>query len=662
MRRLPTGPMPWLLLLVALGCGGEPAEPELLRQLPVPNEGDVTETARAQFAEARSRVAEAARAGEGPALAEAIGALGSLYLVHEYPEPALECFRRAGEADPAEARWPYLTGYLQQRGGNLDEAATAFEGALELRPESPAALYRLGEVELDRDRPAAAAERFRRALEIDDGFSAAHFGLGRAALAQRQYDLAITHLRAALAAQPEATKIHHALGLAYRGSGEMERAQNHLSRRGDGDISLNDPWIAEIDELAASGSGHLRSGLEAGRQGDRQRAQREFRAAIENDPTDLIARHNLAVSLARDGDTAGAEEQYREILRREPANSQAAFNLGNLMAQQGKLDDAIALFRQSVASDADFKQARMNLAAALGRRGRWQEAVAEYDAVIRLDPEFASVRSLRSLALTQAGRADEGVQELRDLLRDNPGDLEARITLISVQLRRGDRPAADEEIAAALAAATSPADRAHVQLESAKLLAMTGDLEAAVSRLRAARQLDPGLTEAALALGQLLLRADRPAEAAVELRQVVEQQPQSVTPRLAEVHALWRSGDCGAARQRLEAAIEVMPRSAELAHALARLLATCPEDGQRDGERALALAQQLSAAQPTGGHAETLAMALAETGRFAEAAELQARLLADATGHANEQVLQRLRANLERYRRAEPVRLRGLEP
>ena len=389
-----------LLVLAALACGGDSkSEPELLEALPTPAAGDVAEAALAQFTEARSRVAAAAgTGGDAGELATALGDLGQLYLVHEYPTAALECFRHAQESDPKEARWPYLAGYVRQLGGDLEAATGAFEQVLELRPDYPPALYRLGEVELDGNRPAAAAAHFRRALEIDPASAGAHYGLGRAALAQQEFALAITELTAVLAAQPDATKIHHALGLAYRGAGDLERAQNHLSRRGDGDIRLADPWIAEIDQLAAQDSGHVRSGIEAGRQGDRQRALGEFRAALEADPTDLIARHNLAVSLTRNGDLAGAEAQYREILDRDPANSQAAFGLGNLLAQQGRLEEAIAQLRRSLEGADDFKQARMNLAAALGRAGRWQEAVAEYDVLLQLDPESASVRSLRSLA------------------------------------------------------------------------------------------------------------------------------------------------------------------------------------------------------------------------------------------------------------------------
>ena len=650
-------------LLAALACGpSTESDPQILAGLPAPASGDVVEAALSHFAEARARVTDVVAAGdEGKELGVAIGALGMLYLVHEYPEAALECFRRAQDQDPAEARWPYLAGYVRQLGGELPEAATAFERALELRPDYPALLYRLGEVELDRNRPAAAADHFRHAIEIDAQFAGAHFGLGRAALAQGNHRLAITHLEEALARQPEATRIHHPLGLAYRGIGDLDQAEYHLGRRGDSDILLVDPWIAAVEALALEEGGRVESAMQAGRSGDQERARREYAAAVEADPDDLIARHNLAVSLARQGDPRGAEHQYREILQREPANSHAAFNLGTLLAEQGRLQEAIDLYRAALAAAPDFKQARMNLGAALGRSGRWQEAVSEYDRLIEVDPDFASVRSVRALALVEAGRPDEGLAELRELLRSDPAAVDERIALASVLLRRGDRQAALAELDAGLAATASAAGKSKFQLRAGALLGMVGDLEGATLRLRSAGELDPQLAEASLILGRLLLRAGRPREAAVEFGRAVELRPNAVTLRLAEVHALWSAGDCAAAYRQLEAGREVMPRSGQLAHGMARLLATCPDDGLRDGENALSLARELVAAQPSGVHNETLAMALAETGRFAEAIEIQTRLLAEAEGRAAERVVQRLQSSLERYRRGEPVRLTGLE-
>jgi hypothetical protein len=99
-----------------------------------------------------------------------------------------------------------------------------------------------------------------------------------------------------------------------------------------------------------------------------------------------------------------------------------------------------------------------------------------------------------------------------------------------------------------------------------------------------------------------------------------------------------------------------MPQEQPLRLALARVLAASPEDGVRDGPRALALAQALYAGFPSLDHAETLAMALAEVGRSAEAADLQARAIDAVTRAGRFELLARLQEDLARYQAGEPSR------
>ncbi len=70
----------------------------------------------------------------------------------------------------------------------------------------------------------------------------------------------------------------------------------------------------------------------------------------------------------------------------------------------------------------------------------------------------------------------------------------------------------------------------------------------------------------------------------------------------------------------------------------------------RDGARAYELARQAFQAQQTIEHAETLAMALAELGRYQEAAELQRQVVAQRQQVLSpEAALERSRRYLELY-------------
>src|SRR4029453_11187512 len=90
-------------------------------------------------------------------------------------------------------------------------------------------------------------------------------------------------------------------------------------------------------------------------------------------------------------------------------------------------------------------------------------------------------------------------------------------------------------------------------------------------------------------------------------------------------------------------------------HALARVLAAAPDDRVRDGARALAIATDLLKTQKTPGLAETMAMALAEVGRFDEAVKWQRDAIALYQG-APPALVTRLMQNLREYENRRPCR------
>ena len=86
-------------------------------------------------------------------------------------------------------------------------------------------------------------------------------------------------------------------------------------------------------------------------------------------------------------------------------------------------------------------------------------------------------------------------------------------------------------------------------------------------------ELKPGLYEAELNAGILLIRDKQPADAAQYLRQAAEQKPKEFRPRLYWAQALLESGDAAKAEEQYRAALDLNAKSAAaelgLAHALA---------------------------------------------------------------------------------------------
>ncbi len=108
------------------------------------------------------------------------------------------------------------------------------------------------------------------------------------------------------------------------------------------------------------------------------------------------------------------------------------------------------------------------------------------------------------------------------------------------------------------------------------------------------------------------------------------------------------------ARGMFEEAARLAPKNPQVLSGLAWFLATCPEDKQRDGRRAVKLAElalELSGEkQPV--LYDTLAVTYAETGDFEEAMKMAAQALEQASGHQKTAIEERLKG----YRDKKPVR------
>jgi hypothetical protein len=91
--------------------------------------------------------------------------------------------------------------------------------------------------------------------------------------------------------------------------------------------------------------------------------------------------------------------------------------------------------------------------------------------------------------------------------------------------------------------------------------------------------------------------------------------------------------------------------------ALARILAAAPEAAARDGQRALTVLQALSEpVQRTLEFGMVTAMALAETGRFDEAASLQQQVIQQLPGDAGDAMRNRMADLLRSYQQRRPIR------
>lgn len=627
-----------LLALLLAACGGPaPDAPRAeLEAVPTPDLGGVEAVVEEQIQQRRAAAEEARTAA-------AWGALGRVYHAYDFPEAARAAYANAERTDPRDFRWPYLRGLVLDAASRQEEAARAFERAAELAPADLPTRVRLGDVSLDLGRLDAARQAYERALEIDPESAAARYGLGRAAAEAGHPERAVEHFERVLETQPEAGLVHYRLAQVYRSLGETELAQRHLERRSETGVGFPDPLHREVRRLKVT-------------------TAFDVVRSLARDPEAMSEEELVGFAVAQFGDVGGAVEELSRLLETpgqdgDPeTRARVEYVVGTLLARLGRWQEAEGHLRRALDLDGDLAAARVRLARALARTERPAEALELLDRQLRATPKDLQARLERATVLASLGRAEDAERGLESLVAERPESGEAWLRLASVRGQRGDETGALSALEQAVRHDLPEADRATAHHRLAELLERSGETGRAETQYRQALAADPGLVESRLALAGLLARTGRYVEAAEAYRRALDQVPEDETTRLAEATALILAGRHGEARKRLEAGLEALPDNPALLRTLARHLAASPERSVRDGPRAVELAQRALEAEPSLENAETLAMAQAEAGRFAQAVATQEEILRRAReAGAPPQLLARLEANLQRYRRGEGV-------
>ena len=401
--------------------------------------------------------------------------------------------------------------------------------------------------------------------------------------------------------------------------------------------------------------------------GDQPRAVDRFERAVELDPTYVAALVRLGELYLDEGRAEDAEPLFEQALAVEPASAPALSGIGRAALAQGETARAIEHLERALAIGPPAWDIHYNLATAYREAGnpeRAEEHLSQRggDPPEPPDPLMRAYESLlrsprayetRGVAAMQDGRTAEAVTIFREGVEQTPDDASLRQQLGAALFAGGDPDGAAEQLETALRLDPTLA-RAHAGLGT--LASMGGRQAEAVERFAAAVEHDPDYLEARLGLVDAYRAAGRPGEALAELDRAVEIAPGYADVWLARGLMLAQLGRYREARERLEEARTVHPRHAGLTDLLVRILAASPDPAARDGRRALALVEPMLGAPPDPTRDETVAMTLAEAGRYAEAAERQRRAIAAAEEAGYPEVARALGAALDRYERGRPSR------
>jgi tetratricopeptide (TPR) repeat protein len=250
-------------------------------------------------------------------------------------------------------------GYLRQF--RLREARSCLTRWLQRQPENPQAFCLEGELHLDYERARSRAEEsYRRAVELDPEHEEARLGLAISLLESRAFAEAGEHLEFLRQCQPGNLRVQVGVAECRHGLGHGAEAAQLLDR-----VLAQEPGYPHA--LALYG----RIALE-----DQQypEAERRLRQALDANPSDYAARHNLILCLHRSGKEVEAEQQreqlkqmeddvrrFNEIVTREmlhrPHDASLHFKLGQLLLRGGRREEGLRWLHSALREDPQFAPA-----------------------------------------------------------------------------------------------------------------------------------------------------------------------------------------------------------------------------------------------------------------------------------------------------------------
>jgi tetratricopeptide (TPR) repeat protein len=458
----------------------------------------------------------------------------------------------------------------------------------------------------------------------------AYGSVGMLLHAGEYYDAAKPAYLNAQVLMPQEPRWPYFLGHLYKSEGDIPKSIEAFSRALE--ISPND-----VSTLIWLGRGYLD-------QGDADKAEPLFERARQLAPQVPAVLVGLGQAALAHRDYARAATVLEQAIEINP--SLLSIHSPLAMAYRGlgettKAEDHLRLWRNTEVLVPDPYRQELDLALESG-----------------LSYELRGVRALEARDFKAAqGFFQKGVditpgtsalgRSLRHKLATSlymQGDVRGSVKWFEETLRMAPATGIDET-----------AGKAHYSL--GVLMVSSGRFPEAIEHLSAAVRFSPNYVEAYQALGDALRRSGRVEQSLEPYAQAVKINPKAADARFGYGMALVKLGRYREARAWFEDASRLHPDHPEFEHALARLLAAAPDDSVRDGQRAQAIVERLVQASKTIDLGETMAMALAERGQFAEAVAVQRQIMEASIRAGLDPVTKRLATNLLRYERRQPCRM-----
>jgi tetratricopeptide (TPR) repeat protein len=266
--------------------------------------------------------------------------------------------------------------------------------------------------------------------------------------------------------------------------------------------------------------------------------------------------------------TSKRQPEGEAILKLKVANNPKSapytLQLARYYLAAQKPADAAAVLKRMVDDKADFPQARLQIGDFYYLMGNWPEAIRYYEEGSRADPKQALVYQEKvTNALLAQGKRDEAAKMVDSIMKDHPGNEEARKVSATLSAETG-KP---EAIAAATAEfkllSKTRSKDADLYYKLGRVYQLSGKTDEAKDAFHEALNIQKDFLLPRYELAEISLAEARPQAAMQYSSEILSARPTDTRARFLHASALMGKGDYPLAREEFTQLVKQDPQNAD---------------------------------------------------------------------------------------------------
>jgi tetratricopeptide (TPR) repeat protein len=354
----------------------------------------------------------------------------AVWLIVSAPTPA--CARQADEVTP-EVQQLYTQAKEAQQHGDNTAAIEKYRAMIKLAPHLAAAYNNLGMLYFDGHDYVHAADVLKRGLEINPEMPTASAMLGISYFQLGEDEKALPLLRAALRANPKDDHVEMVLSQILINLKMYAEAVSHLNNfvernpksqqgwylLGKTYLQMSENALAKINEIDPdSVVAHEIAGEIDASMHNYDLALVEYKKAIDMDPHQPGTHMHMGDAYWNIAKWESAETEFKAELENDPYNCLARWKLANSMLEANdSAQDALTELDKTIARCPALMQARTDRGRALIRLGKQADALPDLLMAEKDSPAEPSIHFLLASVYRAEGNSAEALQEMQTYSR-----------------------------------------------------------------------------------------------------------------------------------------------------------------------------------------------------------------------------------------------------